>query len=46
MRHFLLTKNPLDLEAMRLLAKIGMKLNILDDAELLLESVLAMKPGR
>ena len=32
------------IEAMRLLAKIGMKLDVLDDAELLLESVLALAP--
>jgi len=31
-------------EGMRLLAKIGMKLDILDDAELLLESVLVLAP--
>jgi tetratricopeptide (TPR) repeat protein len=43
-RHYLRTKNPLDPDAMWLLAKIGMKLNILDDAEVLLESVLKMKP--
>jgi predicted Zn-dependent protease len=43
-REFLQTKNPLDVDAMWLLAKIGIKLNILDDAELLLESVLSMKP--
>jgi tetratricopeptide (TPR) repeat protein len=43
-RHYLQTKNPLDPDAMWLLAKIGMKLNVLDDAELLLQSVLSMKP--
>jgi tetratricopeptide (TPR) repeat protein len=43
-RHFLQTKDPLDVNAMWLLAKIGMKLNVLDDAELLLQSVLSMKP--
>ena len=43
-RQYLQSKNPLDPDAMWLLAKIGMKLNILDDAELLLESVLRMKP--
>jgi tetratricopeptide (TPR) repeat protein len=32
------------IEAMRLLAKIGMKLEVLDDAELLLESVLILAP--
>jgi tetratricopeptide (TPR) repeat protein len=31
-------------EAMRLLAKIGVKLDVLDDAELLLESVLVLAP--
>jgi len=31
-------------EAMRLLAKIGMKLDVLDDAELLLESALVLAP--
>jgi len=31
-------------EAMRLLAKIGMKLDVLDDAELLLESALILAP--
>jgi len=43
-REFLRTKNPLDVDAMWLLAKIGMKLDILDDAELLLEGVLSIKP--
>jgi tetratricopeptide (TPR) repeat protein len=33
-----------DIEAMRLLAQIGMKLDILDDAEFLFESVLAFAP--
>ena len=32
-------------EAMRLLAKIGMALDVLDDAEVLLEGVLALAPG-
>ena len=32
---------PTDVEAMRLLARIGIRLDILDDAEFLLESVLA-----
>ena len=32
-------------EAMRLLAKIGMKLDVLDDAELLLENVMRLEPG-
>jgi len=43
-RQFLQTKDPLDVNAMWLLAKIGIKLNILDDAELLLQSVVSMKP--
>jgi tetratricopeptide (TPR) repeat protein len=43
-RHYLQTKSPLDPDAMWLLAKIGMKLNILDDAEVLLETVLKIKP--
>jgi tetratricopeptide (TPR) repeat protein len=43
-REFLQTQDPLQIDAMWLLAKIGMKLNILDDAELLLESVLAINP--
>jgi tetratricopeptide (TPR) repeat protein len=36
--------HPRDIEAMRLLAKIGMKLDVLDDAELLLEGLLALAP--
>ncbi len=36
---------PTDVEAMRLLARIGIKLDILDDAEFLLESVLAFSPN-
>ncbi len=43
-RHYLRHKNPLDPDGMWLLAKIGMKLNILDDAEVLLATVLKMKP--
>jgi tetratricopeptide (TPR) repeat protein len=43
-REFLRNKNPLDVNAMWLLAKIGMKLEILDDAELLLEGVLSITP--
>lgn len=43
-RAFLL-KNPDHVEAMRLLARIGMKLGVLDDAEFLLESVLEFDPG-
>jgi tetratricopeptide (TPR) repeat protein len=42
-RQFLHTHND-DIEAMRLLAQIGMKLDVLDDAEFLLESVLAFAP--
>ena len=38
-----LQKQPKDIEAMRLLAFIGAKLNVLDDAEFLLESALAFK---
>jgi tetratricopeptide (TPR) repeat protein len=39
-----LKANPTDVEGMRLLARIGMKLDILDDAEFLLESVLEFSP--
>jgi len=42
-RQYLLTHGN-HVEAMRLLAKIGMKLEVLDDAELLLESVLVLAP--
>jgi predicted Zn-dependent protease len=42
-REFLLTHGD-HIEAMRLLARIGLELDILDDAELLLESVLALAP--
>jgi tetratricopeptide (TPR) repeat protein len=42
-REFLKT-HPNDVEAMRLLARIGLKLEVLDDAEFLLESVLAFAP--
>jgi len=42
-RHFLQTHGD-HIEAMRLLAKIGIKLDVLDDAEFLLESVLAFAP--
>jgi tetratricopeptide (TPR) repeat protein len=42
-RQFLL-KRPDHIEGMRLLAQIGMKLDILDDAEFLLESVVAFAP--
>jgi tetratricopeptide (TPR) repeat protein len=43
LRSFLL-QHPQDIEAMRLLAQIGVRLDILDDAEFLLESVLAFAP--
>jgi predicted Zn-dependent protease len=43
-RDFLL-KHGDHVEAMRLLARIGMKLDVLDDAELLLESVLRLDPS-
>jgi tetratricopeptide (TPR) repeat protein len=39
-----LVRNPDHVEGMRLLAQIGMKLEIYDDAEFLLESVLAFDP--
>src|ERR1700721_2975114 len=42
-RQFLHTHND-DIEAMRLLAQIGLKLDILDDAEFLLESVRGCAP--
>ncbi|MGB7408984.1 MAG: sulfotransferase [Pontixanthobacter sp.] len=42
-RHFL-RQNPKHTEAMRLLAQIGIKLGILDDAEFLLESATAFDP--
>ncbi|MEN7538602.1 sulfotransferase [Aurantiacibacter flavus] len=42
-RHYLRT-NPKDVEGMRLLARIGMKLGILDDAEFLLESARVFEP--
>jgi predicted Zn-dependent protease len=42
-RRYLL-ENGDDIEGMRLLAQIGMKLDVLDDAELLLESVLEQAP--
>ena len=42
-RRHLLEKGD-DIEGMRLLAQIGMKLDVLDDAELLLESVLERAP--
>lgn len=43
-RKFLL-QNPDHVEAMRLLARIGMKLGVLDDAEFLLETVLKLDPA-
>jgi tetratricopeptide (TPR) repeat protein len=39
-----LQSNPTHVEGMRLLAQIGMKLDVLDDAEFLLESVLELAP--
>ncbi|MEZ5922126.1 MAG: sulfotransferase [Parvularculaceae bacterium] len=42
-RHFLKT-NPHHVEAMRLLADIGVRLGILDDAEFLLESAVQFEP--
>ncbi|TRD11966.1 tetratricopeptide repeat protein [Erythrobacter insulae] len=42
-RHYL-RQNPKDVEGMRLLAKIGIQLGILDDAEFLLESAVAFAP--
>jgi tetratricopeptide (TPR) repeat protein len=43
-RQFLQTHGT-DIEGMRLLAQIGVKLDILDDAEFLLESVLVFEPN-
>ena len=40
-----LQKVPHDVEAMRLLADIGLRLGVLDDAEFLLESALKFEPG-
>ena len=42
-REFLVA-HPQHVEAMRLLARIGVKLDVLDDAEFLLESVLVFQP--
>lgn len=42
-RHYL-RANPRDVEGMRLLARIGIELGILDDAEFLLESAVAFEP--
>jgi tetratricopeptide (TPR) repeat protein len=39
-----LQQNPSHIEGMRLLARIGMKLEVFDDAEFLLESVLELAP--
>jgi tetratricopeptide (TPR) repeat protein len=39
-----LQQNPSHIEGMRLLARIGMKLEVLDDAEFLLETVLELAP--
>ena len=39
-----LLKHGNDVEAMRLLARIGLKRDVLDDAELLLEAVLELAP--
>ena len=43
LRRFL-AAHPQDIEAMRLLAQIGLQLDVLDDAEFLLESVLVLAP--
>jgi len=40
-----LKRNPRDVEAMRLLAQLGMRHYVLDDAEFLLESALEFEPG-
>lgn len=40
-----LQKNPKHVEAMRLLAEIGVQLGVLDDAEFLLESALSFDPN-
>ena len=42
-RHYLRQK-PKDVEGMRLLARIGVELGVLDDAEFLLESAVAFEP--
>lgn len=39
-----LQQHPQHVEAMRLLAQLGLQLNVLDDAEFLLESALAFEP--
>ncbi|HXW75534.1 MAG TPA: sulfotransferase [Steroidobacteraceae bacterium] len=43
LRRFL-AAHPQDIEAMRLLAQIGIRFDVLDDAEFLLESVLVLAP--
>ena len=43
-RHYL-RQNPRDVEGMRLLAKIGIELGVLDDAEFLLESAVTFAPA-
>ena len=40
-----LQANPKDVEAMRILAEIGSRLGVLEDAEFLLESAVALAPG-
>jgi tetratricopeptide (TPR) repeat protein len=40
-----LQKHPRDVEAMRLLAQLGLRYYVLDDAEFLLESALEFEPG-
>ncbi len=42
-RHYL-RQNPKDVEGMRLLARIGVELGVLDDAEFLLESAVTFEP--
>ncbi|WP_379553891.1 tetratricopeptide repeat-containing sulfotransferase family protein [Qipengyuania sp. DGS5-3] len=42
-RHYL-RQRPRDVEGMRLLAKIGLELGVLDDAEFLLESAVSFEP--
>ncbi len=43
-RHYL-KEHPKDVEGMRLLAGLGLRLNVLDDAEFLLESALEFQPN-
>jgi len=40
-----LKKHPKDTEAMRLLAELGVRFGVLDDAEILLENAVAFEPG-